>query len=132
MFEHFLLMFSEKSLSVIVTNYLFSWVGIFMSKGEGVEAYELIVAEHGADEEVLQALMKIEGVTESSLVYGEFDIHCKIEVENMTKLKEVIAKIRKLKVITTETLIAYERISKRISRVTNRHNKQMHHNRAKR
>jgi len=103
-----------------------------MSKGESIEAYELIVAEHGADDEVLRDLMNIEGVTESSLVYGEFDIHCKIEVENMTKLKEVIAKIRKLKVITTETLIAYERISKRISRVTNRHHKQMHHNRARR
>ena len=103
-----------------------------MSKEEGIEAYGLIVAEHGADEEVLQALMKIEGVTEASLVYGEFDIHCKIEVENMAKLKEVIAKIRKLKVITTETLIAYERISKRISRLTNRHIKKMHHNRTRR
>jgi DNA-binding Lrp family transcriptional regulator len=100
-----------------------------MSKRKGIEAYELIVAEHGADDEVLQELMNIEGVTESSLVYGEFDIHCKIEVENMDKLKEVIAKIRKLKVITTETLIAYER---RISRISNRLAKKMHHNRARR
>ena len=103
-----------------------------MSKGEGVEAYELIVAEHGADDEVLKALMKIEGVAEASLVYGEFDIHCKIEVENMAKLKEVIAKIRKLKIITTETLIAYERISKRISSISNRYLKKMQHNRARR
>ena len=132
MFEHFLLTFSEKRLSIIVTNYLFSWLGIFMSKEEGVEAYGLIVAEHGADDEVLKALMEIDGVTEASLVYGEFDIHCKIEVENMNKLKEVISKIRKLKVITTETLIAYERISKRISRLTNRHSKKMHHNRTRR
>ena len=98
----------------------------------GVEAYGLIVAEHGADEEVLQALMKIDGVTESSLVYGEYDIHCKIEVENMTKLKEVISKIRKLKVITTETLIAYERLEKKISRFTNKHYKKLHHNRTRR
>lgn len=103
-----------------------------MSKGEEVEAYVLIVAEHSADEEVLQAVIKIEGVTEASLVYGEFDIHCKIEVENMTKLKKVIAKIRKLKVITTETLIAYETIPKRISRLTNRHYKKMHYNRTRR
>ena len=100
-----------------------------MSKGEGIEAYELLVVEHGTDEEVLRELIKIEGVTEASLVYGEFDIHCKIEVKNMAKLKEVIAKIRKLKVITTETLIAYDRISKRISRITNRLHKKMHHNR---
>jgi DNA-binding Lrp family transcriptional regulator len=103
-----------------------------MSKEEGVEAYGLIVVDHGADEEVLQALMKIDGVTESSLVYGEFDIHCKIEVENMDKLKEVISKIRKLKVITTETLIAYERISKRTRRLTNRHYRKMHYDRARR
>jgi len=103
-----------------------------MSEEEGVEAYGLIVAAHGCDEEVLQALMKIEGVTESSLVYGEFDIHCKIEVENMTKLKEVIVQIRRLKVITTETLIAYERNSKRISRLTTRHIKKIHHKRARR
>ena len=96
-----------------------------------VEAYGLIVAEHGADEEVLQDLMKIDGVTESSLVYGEFDIHCKIEVENMAKLKEVISKIRKLKVITTETLIAYERLEKRISRFTNRQYKKLHHSRTR-
>jgi DNA-binding Lrp family transcriptional regulator len=132
MFEHFLIILSEKSLSAIVADYLFGWVGIFLSKGKGIEAYELIVAEHGADDEVLHALINIEGVAEASLVYGEFDIHCKIEVENMDKLKEVITKIRKLKVITTETLIAYDRISKRISRVSNRLHKRMHHKRARR
>ncbi len=43
---------------------------------KNVEAYMLIVVEHGAEHEVLDALMKFEGVIESSLVYGEFDIHC--------------------------------------------------------
>ena len=103
-----------------------------MSKGVEVEAYELIVAEHGADADVLQALMTIDGVTEASLVYGEFDIHCKIEVENMTKLKEVIAKIRKLKIITSETLIAYESVPKRVSGLSDRLLKRMHHNRTRR
>ena len=101
-----------------------------MSKGEGLEAFGLIVVEHGAEEEVLQALTKMEGVTESSLVYGEFDIHCKIEVENMAKLTEVITQIRKLKVFTTETLIAFTR-TKRKSRLTSRHHKKMHYDRAR-
>jgi len=105
-------------------------MGILMSKGAGLEAFGLIVVEHGADEEVLQALMKMEGVTASSLVYGEFDIHCKIEVENLAELTEVITKIRKLKVFTTETLIAYAR-TKRKSRLTSRHHKKMHHSRAR-
>ena len=34
----------------------------------------LIVVEHGTDEEVLNELMKLEGVTEASLVYGEYDV----------------------------------------------------------
>ena len=102
-----------------------------MSKGEGLEAYVLIVAEHGTDEEVLNNLIKLRGVTEASLVYGEYDIHCKIKVGNMHKLREVIEKIRKLKVITTETLIAYERASKRVRRLTNRHHKKLWHARAR-
>ncbi|UCD96125.1 MAG: Lrp/AsnC ligand binding domain-containing protein [Candidatus Bathyarchaeota archaeon] len=100
-----------------------------MPKVENVEAYVLIVTEHGADDEVLRGLVDIEGVSESSLVYGEFDIHCRIEVESMAKLREVITRIRELRVATTETLIAYER---RFSRLTKRHYKKMHHDRARR
>ena len=101
-----------------------------MSKS--VEAYVLINVEHGADEEVLEDIIKLEGVTAASLVYGEFDIHCKVEVDNMDKLKEVVTKIRKFKIITTETLIAYERASKRIRRVTNRRLKELWHARTRR
>jgi DNA-binding Lrp family transcriptional regulator len=103
-----------------------------MSKGEGIEAYELLVVDHGTDEEILRDLIKIEGITEASLVYGEFDIHCKIEVDTMDELKEVIKKIRKLRIITSETLIAYEGISKKQSRLTNRHIRNIHRNRARR
>ena len=103
-----------------------------MSKGEGVEAYELLVVEHGTDEKVLRDLIKIEGITEASLVYGEFDIHCKIEVDTMDELKEIITKIRKLRIITSETLIAYEGISKKESRLSNRHIRKIHRNRARR
>ena len=39
--------------------------------------------EHGTDEEVLDEIIKIKGITESSLVYGEYDIHCKIEVDDI-------------------------------------------------
>ena len=103
-----------------------------MSMGEGIEAQELLVVEHGTDEEVLRDLIKIEGVTEASLVYGEFDIHCKIEVNSMDELKEVIKKIRKLRIITSETLIAYEGISKKPTRLTNRRIRSIHRNRARR
>jgi len=102
-----------------------------MSKRKGLEAYTLIVVEHGADEEVLRDLMKLEGIAESSLVYGKYDIHCKIKVENMDQLKQVIAKIRKLKIMTTETFIAYERASKRVRRLSNSHIRKLGHTRAR-
>ena len=94
-----------------------------MSKKKEIEAYMLIGVEHGADQEVLEDLIKLEGVTAASLVYGEFDIHCRIDVENMDELRKVVEKTRKFRVRTTETLIAYERASKRLRRLTNRRRK---------
>jgi DNA-binding Lrp family transcriptional regulator len=45
-----------------------------------------ITVEPDAEKEVLCDLKKMEGIAESCLVYGAYDIHCKIEVENMEKL----------------------------------------------
>jgi len=95
-----------------------------------VEAYMLLVVEHGADEEVLQNLMKIEGIEEASLVLGEYDIHCKLRVNSMKKIREAVAKIRKLRILTSETLIAYEK-APRVKRLTNRHVRKMGHKRAR-
>jgi hypothetical protein len=41
-------------------------------------------------------------------------------VDNLEHLREIVAQIRKLSVLTTETLIAYERTPKRIKRLTDR------------
>jgi len=99
---------------------------------KNIEAYVLISVEHGAEEEVLDGLIKIDEIKGASLVYGEYDVHCKIEVADMDKLREVTRKIRKLKVRTTETLIAYERASIRVERLSNRRRKQMRHARTRR
>lgn len=97
---------------------------------KNLEAYVLIVVEHGADEEVLQNLTKIEGIEEASLVFGEYDVHCKLRVEGMEKLREILAKVRKLRILTSETLIAYEKAPK-VSRITNRHIRNLRHKRAR-
>ena len=97
---------------------------------KNVEAYMLLVVEHGADEEVLQNLIKIEGIEEASLVLGEYDIHCKLRVGSMKKMREILAKVRKLRILTSETLIAYEK-APRVKRTTNRHIRKMGHNRAR-
>ena len=98
---------------------------------KNVEAFMLIVVEHGAEHEVLDALMKFEGVVESSLVYGEFDIHCKFLVESMEKLREVHDEVRKLRILTSETLIAYERAPRKTRSARNHHVRKMGHKRAR-
>ena len=71
-------------------------------------AYVMISLETGTDEAILKDLTKIEGVKEACLVYGIYDVIAKIEVESMDKLKEVIAKVRGMKVRSTQTLIVYQ------------------------
>ena len=70
-------------------------------------AYIMISVESGSDEEVLEDLVKLEGIKEASLVYVIYDIVAKVEVDKMDELKEVITKIRRLNVRTTQTLVAY-------------------------
>jgi hypothetical protein len=36
-----------------------------------------MTVEHGTDEAVMADLVKIDGVFEASLVYGEFDVHAR-------------------------------------------------------
>jgi len=74
------------------------------------EAIVLINTDIGAEEEVLQHLMKIEGVKEAYVVYGVYDIIAKINVESTEKLKDIVtSKIRKIpKVRSTLTMIIVE------------------------
>ncbi len=97
---------------------------------KGMEAYMLLVVEHGADEEVLQNLLEIEGVEEASLVLGEYDIHCKLIAHSMKEVREILAKVRKLRILTSETLIAYEK-APRVKRITNYHIRKLGHKRAR-
>ena len=97
---------------------------------KNVEAYMLLVVEHGADEEVLQGLIEIDGIAEASLVLGEYDIHCKLRVNSMKEIKEILVKVRKLGILTSETLVAYEK-APRVKKITNRHIRKMGHKRAR-
>ena len=63
-----------------------------MFDGGSVIAYMLLVVEHGAEDEVLQDLTLIEGVEEASMVLGEYDIHCKLKVNSMKEMREILAK----------------------------------------
>lgn len=73
-------------------------------------AFVLINAEIGGEEEVLQEIIKVEGVEEAYTVYGVYDIIVKIGAETMDKLKEIVTwNIRRInKVRSTLTMIVVE------------------------
>lgn len=73
-------------------------------------AFVLINAEIGGEEEVLRQLKSIDGVEESYVVYGVYDLVCKVKAGDMDSLKDVITSaIRGLdSVRSTLTMIAVE------------------------
>lgn len=74
---------------------------------KSVIGYVLIVTEVGKEHEVVEELLKIEGVAEAQTVYGEFDILCKVECKDLKSLDGTITKVRKIQsVIRTMTLIS--------------------------
>ncbi|MCW3994875.1 MAG: Lrp/AsnC family transcriptional regulator [Candidatus Bathyarchaeota archaeon] len=55
-------------------------------------AYVLLNTEIGAENQVLKALKKIEGVAEAHSLWGVYDIIANVEAESMDKLKSIITK----------------------------------------
>jgi DNA-binding Lrp family transcriptional regulator len=55
-------------------------------------AYVLLNTEIGAENQVLKALKKIEGVEEAHNLWGVYDIIANIKAENLEKLKFIVTK----------------------------------------
>ncbi|MCC6033613.1 MAG: Lrp/AsnC ligand binding domain-containing protein [Desulfurococcaceae archaeon] len=74
------------------------------------EAIVLINTNIGTEEEVMNELLKIEGISEAYIVYGVYDIVVKIKAPTTEALKEIISsKIRKISnVRSTLTMIVVE------------------------
>ena len=70
-------------------------------------AFVLITTEIGSESDVLKDLKKVEGVEETSAVYGVYDIVARVKAETMDKLKEIVTwRIRRLdRVRSTLTMI---------------------------
>ena len=59
--------------------------------------FVMINTELGSESMVLKRLNEIEGVKETFLVYGVYDIIARIETETMQELKDIVAlKVRRL------------------------------------
>ncbi len=73
-------------------------------------AFVLVNAEIGTEDDVLRELLNIDGVVEAYVVYGVYDIICKVESNDMDSLKAIVTgKIRSLdNVRGTLTMIVVE------------------------
>ena len=73
-------------------------------------AFVLFNVEAGSEEKVMQELRKIEGIQESYISYGVYDLIARIKADSMEKLKDTVThKIRTIKSVrSTLTLIMME------------------------
>ncbi len=73
-------------------------------------AFVLINAELGAEEELLKELKSMPNVKDVYVVYGVYDVIARVEADTMDKVKETITwNIRRLpKVRSTLTMIVVE------------------------
>ena len=74
------------------------------------QAFVLVNADLGAEEDLLKKLREIPNVREVYVVYGVYDIVARVEADSMEKVKETITwNIRRLdKVRSTLTMIVVE------------------------
>lgn len=69
--------------------------------------YVLLVTEVGKEHEILDTVKEMEDVSEARVVYGEFDVVCKMTPKSLRRLDEIVTKIRKTSsIIRTVTLIS--------------------------
>ncbi|MDG6989291.1 MAG: Lrp/AsnC ligand binding domain-containing protein [Nitrososphaerota archaeon] len=74
------------------------------------QAFVLVNADLGAEEDLLKKLREIPNVKEVYVVYGVYDIVARVEADTMEKVKETITwSIRRLdKVRSTLTMIVVD------------------------
>jgi len=61
-------------------------------------AFVFIRAKPGKERDVLERVRKISNVTESFLLYGDYDVVAKVETEKKERLQEIVMKqIRNIK-----------------------------------
>jgi DNA-binding Lrp family transcriptional regulator len=70
-------------------------------------AYILLKTVIAKEHDVAQRLQEIEGIIEVRVVFGEYDVVAKAQVEDVRALDEMVTRIRRIDgVAATSTLIA--------------------------
>jgi len=77
--------------------------------GAKIVAFVLAVVEVGKENEIAQQLREA-GVAEVDVVYGEYDLLCKIQTDTIEQLDSAMAQLRKTRgLIRTVTLLGSKR-----------------------
>ena len=72
-----------------------------------ITAYILLKTAIAREHEVAQAIQNIKGIIEVKVVFGEYDVVAKAQVEDVKMLDNIVTAIRKIDgVAITSTLIA--------------------------
>lgn len=72
-----------------------------------IVAFILIITELAKERLVVNELLKLPGVVEARLLFGEYDVLARVEVEDIGKLDAVVTALRNLDgVVKTVTLIS--------------------------
>jgi DNA-binding Lrp family transcriptional regulator len=67
----------------------------------------LIGTKAGKEREVVKEIKKFPGITEAKVVYGEYDVIVRIELNDFSILSETVTLIRRISgIIKTATLIS--------------------------
>jgi len=61
--------------------------------GNMTVAYDLCVVSSGTEKETLDKLSQYDGVTDSFIVYGEYDVVLKIEVDSTDELRKFMTEV---------------------------------------
>ncbi len=70
-------------------------------------AFILMVTELAKERRIVEELLRIPGVVEAKLLFGEYDALARVEVADIAELDRVVTAIRNLEgVVKTVTLIA--------------------------
>ena len=71
-----------------------------------VLAFVQIIVETGKEKDAVKKLKTYKEVKEVHMVYGEFDLLCKVKAKDLKSLDKLVTKMRKLKSVrATSTMI---------------------------
>jgi DNA-binding Lrp family transcriptional regulator len=74
-----------------------------------VLAFVLVVVETGKEKEAIKVLKANKEISEVYMIYGQYDLICKVKTADLKSLDQLVNKIRKLKNIkATSTMITME------------------------